>query len=173
MKIRSKSKNILAIDPANEQSAYVVMDNKFTPLQFGKIDNDELLSLIPELLVKYQIKELAIEMIASYGMSVGKTVFDTCLWIGRFIELCVKAGINVTRVYRKEVAVHICGSVKANDTNVRTALIDRFAKHDFKNGKGTKDNQDFFYGFKADCWAAYGVGLTFLEGGVKEPCIKK
>ena len=106
-------------------------------------------------------------MIASYGMPVGKEVFDTCVWIGRFIEdmNCIPQDrITVTEyIYRKDEKINICNSMKAKDSNIRQALIDRFAQHDFKNGKGKKSNPDFFYGFSKDVWSAFAVGITYLD----------
>lgn len=65
-------------------------------------------------------------MIASYGMPVGKEVFETCLWIGRFTELAILQGIDVEYIYRKEEKMNLCQSMKAKDSNIRQALIDRF-----------------------------------------------
>ena len=128
---------IIAIDPGNRQSAYCVIDcNTLRPLEFGKVDNEELRNKL--VFANEQGWQWAvIEMVASYGMAVGREVFDTVLWI--------------------------CHDSRANDPAIRRALIDRFATHDLKNGKGTSKNPDFFYGFKADIWAAYAVGLTAIE----------
>ena len=62
-----------------------------------------------------------------------------------------------------EEKIHICHDSRAKDTNIRHALIDRFAKFDKKQGKGKRDNPDWFFGFKKDLWAAYAVGITYIE----------
>ena len=153
---------ILAVDPGNVESAYCVIDKtNYKPIEFGKMENEKLRKKMAKDLKMYPIDNFAIEMIASYGMPVGKEVFETCVWIGRFIETFECK--NTYYIYRKEEKLNLCGSMKAKDSNIRQALIDRFARFDFKNGKGTKSNQDFFYGFSKDVWSAYAVGITWLD----------
>lgn len=148
---------IIAVDPGSTETAYVVLDEDYNIHEFDKIDNEVLL----EKLKSEYFDEFVIEMVASYGMAVGKEVFETCVWIGRFTEAS-KSPIK-SRVYRKDEKMDICGSMKAKDSNIRMALIDRFAKFDFKNGKGTKKEPDTFFGFHADTWAAMAVGVTYLD----------
>lgn len=151
---------ILAIDPGNEYSAYCVIDGEtLRPLEHGKLKNGELAELIKTL----EFDSCCIEAVACYGMPVGREVFETCEWTGRFALLLEQRGYRPERVYRREEKIHICGSVKAKDANIRRALIDRFAERDLKNGKGTRKEPDWFYGFKADEWAAYAVAITYAE----------
>ena len=147
--------NILAIDPGSTESAYVLMCDNYKPLQFGKVKNEELLLMIQ--MHEFPVKSAAIEMIASYGMSVGQEVFETCVWIGRFMEELIIGGVNVSYIYRKEEKINLCGSMKAKDSNIRQALIDRFGV------VGTKANKGWFYGFAKDIWSAYAVGVTYLD----------
>lgn len=149
---------VLAIDPGNEKSAYCFISSEtLEPGLFGKVDNDDLISIIN--LCVYD--RIVIERVASYGMAVGRDVFETCEWVGRFTQAALP--LRADYIYRKEEKLHICGNPRANDANIRRALIDRFAQHDLKNGKGTKNNPDWFFGFKADIWAAYAVGITYIE----------
>lgn len=150
---------ILAIDPGNTESGYAVIEMPdFKLIEFGKVANEQLLELLEGL---NDSNVIAIEMIASYGMPVGKDVFETCVWIGRLVQ--VLQGKDITYIYRKDEKMALCGSTKAKDSNIRQALIDRYAERDFKNGKGTKKNKDVFYGVSKDVWQAIAVGVTYWE----------
>lgn len=157
---------IFAIDPGNTDSAYCLMDAEtYAPLRFAKSENAQIRKALEAALCEYGLDvTVVIERIASYGMAVGKEVFETCEWIGRFAE-CAERGCNATveYVYRKDEKLTICNSPKANDSNIRRALIDRFARFDFKNGKGTKSAPDTFYGFKADCWSAFACAVVVAD----------
>lgn len=150
---------ILAIDPGNVETGYVLMTKEYTPLSFGKVRNEELRGFMYD--GKYD--EVVIEMVASYGMPVGATVFETCVEIGRYTEIGRMRGRPVFFLYRKEVKMNICRSMKANDSTIRQALVDRFAKNTPNKGKGYKKAPGFFYGFRADIWQAYALGVTFLD----------
>ena len=152
---------ILALDPGNTQTGYAVIEMpEFRLVEFGKIDNEEMLDRIIGSALP-PVDAVAIEMVASYGMAVGREVFETCVWIGRFHQAAGHP--NTHYVYRKEEKEILCGSLRAKDANIRQALIDRYARHDLKNGKGTKANPDVFYGVSKDVWAAIAVGVTYYE----------
>ncbi|MCD7805406.1 MAG: hypothetical protein LUH03_09775 [Oscillospiraceae bacterium] len=155
---------ILAIDPGNIKSAYCLIDGEtLRPLDFDILGNEDLRHYLRQMPFE-EGDWAAIEMIASYGMPVGREVFDTCRWIGRFEETLTRRLLAPpTLVYRMEEKQHICHNSRANDSNIRRALIDRFATHDLKTGRGTKKNPDWFYGFRADIWAAYAVAITCAE----------
>jgi hypothetical protein len=154
--------NTLAIDPGNTESAYVLIDGVRQPHEFAKLDNDDLLDCLREN-ITVQVDRAAIEMVASYGMAVGREVFETCVWIGRFAEALRWAGVEVELVKRQPIKVHHCHSAKAKDSNVRQALVDRFAPGQPNHGKGTKAEPGWFYGFRADVWQAYALAVYVAD----------
>jgi hypothetical protein len=149
---------IIAIDPGNEESAFVIMDAEtYKPIEFHKIDNEKLANILPLFIEGYKIETCIIESIASYGMPVGKSVFETCIYIGRLTQICIYNNVKYEYMPRQRVKLNLCNSVKAKDSNIRQALINRFGI------VGTKKNQGFFYGFKADIWSAFAIGTTYLD----------
>lgn len=143
---------MIAIDPGNERSAWV--EYKSGRVIGGAIEDNATVLLRAQSEMDWGC--LVIEMIASYGMPVGKEVFDTCLWVGRFMEAAGGADL----IYRKDVKMHLCGSMRAKDANIRQALIDRFGPGKDK-AIGKKATPGPLYGFKADMWAALACAVTF------------
>ena len=155
---------VIAIDPGNKKSAMVIMDGEtLKPLYMEMMENEELQRYIKCLHFEEQDRG-AIEMLQSYGNLIGRDVLETAVWIGRFYEtLRRKLFFPPDYIFRMGEKMHICHTSKAGDAEIRRALIDRFCQHDFRTGRGTKGNPDFFAGIKADLWAAYAVGLTYIE----------
>lgn len=145
---------MLSIDPGTTHSGVVWMRDGEV-WNCGVFENEEVLPFVSA----FQ-GAIAIEMIASYGMAVGREVFETCVFIGRLIE---RAGgmERVRLVYRRDVKQHICGSAKAKDANIRAALIDRWG------GKalavGTSKAPGPLYAVKSHSWAALAVAVTAAE----------
>ena len=144
---------VLAIDPGTTRSAWLRYDGR-RPQGFGITANDVLVRALrtgglPDVVV--------IEEIRSYGMAVGQETFDTARWTGRFEEAAHR--VPVVFVGRKEIVVALCGSARASDSNVRTALIDRFGGKDTAIGR--KATPGPLYGIGNDLWSALAIAVTY------------
>ncbi len=138
---------VVGVDPGTNQSAFVLFDGR-NVVSHGIEENCHLLTH-----ALWARKQVFCEMIASYGMAVGATVFATCIWIGRFMQNAQMQGGDVSLVFRRDVKLHLCNSPRAKDGNVRQALIDRVGV------QGTKKNQGPTYGIKSHEWAALAVAV--------------
>lgn len=141
---------ILAIDPGSEESGFVIWDGQKID-KFGKYANYTLKVCCDTF--RHDYDQCAIEMVASFGMPVGKTVFETCVWIGRFFE----NAHDVNLVYRKDVKMHLCGQTRAKDSNIIQSLKDRFGD------KGTKKAPGLTYGLSKDVWQAFALAVYFYD----------
>lgn len=154
---------ILALDPGTTETGWCTFDAGRV-LGAGVIQNAELLA---DLLARnpfWRDYRLCVEMIASYGMPVGREVFETCVWIGRF-QQAWHTPDEVTLVYRRDVKLHLCGSPKAKDANIRQALLDLFPRTG--GGKcpqiGIKAKPGPLFDVSSHAWPALGVAVTAAQ----------
>jgi hypothetical protein len=150
---------ILAIDPGTTESGWCLYHDGRV-LGAGVKPNDIMLLEIQSTYAD----ELAIEMIAGMGMAVGQTTFETCVWIGRMIQVWRRPN-EVRMIYRRDVKLHLCGNPRAKDANIRQALIDKFPRTG--GGKtpqvGTKKQPGPLFGVSSHAWSALAVAVTALE----------
>ena len=143
---------LLAIDSGTYESAWVLFEHPHV-LAHDIEPNVNVLGTIN----RYALLPVWLEMIASYGMPVGAEVFETAVWIGRFMEAACLNGSRVERVTRVQVKTHLCHSARAKDSNVWQAILDRFG------GKaaavGNKAAAGPLYGITSHARAALAVAL--------------
>jgi len=149
---------ILCIDPGTDSSGAVSIDKTGNLIWAEpEIKNDTVM----EVLDTTDAEIMLLEMVACYGMPVGRETFETCVWIGRFIE---RFGGPFAFIYRRDVKLTLCNSMRAKDANVRQAIIDRY--NPVGGGKipqiGTKNEPGPLYGVSKHAWSALAVGWTWL-----------
>lgn len=148
---------VLAIDPGYLQSAWVVWDGK-TIHSYGIALNETIMGR-PDL----HADVLVVEEMASYGTTVGKEVFDSVFWSGRFVQAWEPEPWH--KFPRSKVRGHL-GASKGGDAAVRQALIDRFGPYK-EQAIGNKAKPGPLYGISKDVWSALALAVTWydLHGG--------
>lgn len=151
---------VFAIDPGPAQSGWCLYAPDGQLEDAGVADNHDLLGWVRAS----QVSSLAIEMVASYGMPVGREVFDTVRWIGRY-QQAWRDPDAVRLVFRQDAKLHLCRSPKAKDANVRQAILDRYPRTG--GGAvpqiGTKKQPGPLYGVSSHAWPAIAVAIYATE----------
>jgi len=152
---------IFGIDPGTVESGYVLFNSdNMQVVESGVVGNEELLQMS-----SWDNSDIVcIEMVASYGMAVGQTTFDTILWIGRFVQIAVSKNKEYKLLYKKkDINPTICFSNKAKDANIRQAVFDMFPATGGGSvpQKGTKSQPGPLYGVSSHAISALAVALTY------------
>lgn len=148
---------IVGIDTGTTQSAMVVCDAQtLYPYKAIKLANAEIERQLEQILYN-GFAIVGIERLENHGMPIGQFTIETIIEIGRLTYICDRFGAKWDYVLRSQEKMELCFNPRAKDGNIRQALIDIYG------GKGTKKNQGWFYGFKADQWQAYAVAHTLKQ----------
>jgi len=146
---------ITSIDPGTTESAILTWGIKEKRASGALIASNK--AILNSIRKGLWTENYVCEMIASYGMPVGKEVFETVLWIGQFKEAAESRGGTFELVTRQQVKLHHCMSNKAKDSNVSQALKDKYGQVGSKNKPGP------LYGIKSHLWSALAVATYWSE----------
>jgi Holliday junction resolvasome RuvABC endonuclease subunit len=165
---------ILGIDPGPEQSAWLLLDSAGgldlgRVVDFGQWETErvrQLCRVLGETWVsdrqggteRAAVDLVAIEWIESYGMTVGREVFETVHWAGRMTEAVAAQDIPVVQVPRRAVKIAICGDTRAKDANIHAALLERWGGK--ARAVGSKAAPGPLYGISKDVWSALAIAVT-------------
>lgn len=139
----------IGIDPGPREHAIVAIEENFDVHSAVEVTTFEAIEYLRELRYCDNV-QIACEWFQSYGMIVGKEVFETVFSIGR-----IYTAVQFRLIPRVDVKLHVCGSVRAKDANIRQSLIDRFGP------VGSKKQPGKFYQIRGShLWSALAVAVT-------------
>jgi hypothetical protein len=148
---------IVAIDPGPETSGVICMQHNEVTFIDTEMDNEEVI----EWLQEDEPDMLACEGIVSHGMPVGNSTIYTCYMIGRIQQVAKDYDHPFMLIVRPQIKMHLCHSMKAQQKNIRQALIDLFPATG--GGKtpqiGIKSNKGPLYGVGTHAWSALAIAV--------------
>lgn len=153
---------VIGLDPGTEQSGWVLWDSGAEKVERFAIEpNTAVRDVLRNL--QAEADELVIEEFESFGMAVGKEVFRTVFWSGRFAECWERlragrgSGERAYLMPRRAVKIAHCGTSRGNDATVWQSLVDRFGK------PGTKGEPGVLFGIKSHMRSALALAVAFAD----------
>lgn len=146
---------IIGIDPGTTQSGWCELDRvdgRYVVLWSGVIGNSELIYNLA--LRDSHGCTLALEVFEARGMPIGEDSIETILFTGRVMQAWRG---DLRRIRRSKVKLHLCGTSRAKDQNIRQVLIDKIGI------PGTRKNPGPTFGVTSHAWAALAVATTAME----------
>ncbi len=148
---------ICAIDPGPSESAYVCWDTDrhdfWTPSPYEKMGIVSTEGMVGRLHMIPMPDLIAIEMVQSYGMTVGRSTFETTLNVGRFIQTVYNRNpaARIRLFGRPTIKGQIGGKT---DAEIHTSLRMRYG--DARKGEKLE-------GVKKDIWSALALAVAMEE----------
>jgi len=142
----------LGIDPGNTESGYAYIREDYSLVEAGKIQNKEILSHIKRVVGT----TIIVESLQSFGMPVGREIFETAYFIGRIMQICSDRGLRYYLYPRPEYAKCICGVQRVTDSVLRQALLLRF-------GGDKKDEPLYLLKGASDKRSAFAVAAYHID----------
>ena len=190
-KSRLDPKRILCIDPGSRITGWVILDRRPGALPELVDQGNTPTPAFLEWLRGHDelgLHQAVIEHVGHYGtgMSAGADVFETCILIGRIVEIL--RPLPIEKVRRQSIKTQLCGRATAKDSNVRQALIDRWGGDELAlgarkcsnckgkgwhgrgrppcdacGGDGWEVPPGPLHGVTKHAWSALAAGLSYLE----------
>lgn len=147
---------VIGLDPGYRESAFVLYDGA-TVLNHEIVSNEELIASLRDSNKDAVLVIEEMQIFAGHG--VGKEVFDSVFWSGRFAEAWAPRPFE--RLLRSKVRASL-GASRGGDAAVRQALIERFGPYK-EDAIGKKSKPGPLFGLKSHEWSALAIAVTWFE----------
>lgn len=144
---------VIGVDPGTTKSAYVAWDGASIH-EIGTEANPQVAKYLRSTQARTALRTVVVfESIESYGMAVGREIFETIFWTGRMFQIArdTIGPKNVYRLPRRAIKKHLCRSNRVKDKHIRAALLKRF------------ENQHWEKLITSHQWAALAVAVTWWD----------